>query len=118
MSAHHAPVWGMVTIAVVQSVLTLMTISPTLYTQFTRLVDLAVVTNVIPYILSMASVFVILKVESVAEKEAKPIRWTAYASLIYSYYALYAAGFEPMMWVFFAFAHARQMKSGDNSPDD
>lgn len=127
MSAHHAPVWGMVTIAVVQSVLTLMTISPTLYTQFTRLVDLAVVTNVIPYILSMASVFVILKVESVAEKKAKPIRWTAYASLIYSYYALYAAGFEPMMWgslatmvgwFFFAFAHARQMKSGDNSPDD
>ncbi|WP_177342280.1 amino acid permease, partial [Klebsiella variicola] len=50
-----APVLGMLTIVSIQSVLSLMTISPSLNKQFEALVNLAVVTNIIPYILSMAA---------------------------------------------------------------
>lgn len=43
----------MLTIVIIQSGLSLMTISPSLNSQFNVLVNLAVVTNIIPYILSM-----------------------------------------------------------------
>ncbi|MDH8511668.1 amino acid permease, partial [Klebsiella pneumoniae] len=46
-----APVQGMLTIVIIQSGLALMTISPSLNSQFNVLVNLAVVTNIIPYIL-------------------------------------------------------------------
>ena len=55
----------MVTITALQTLLSLMTISPSLNKQFNVLVDLAVVTNVIPYLLSMAALPVLLKTENV-----------------------------------------------------
>ncbi len=51
-----APVWGMLIILMGQLLLSLMTISPNLNAQFNDLVDLAVVTNLVPYILSTAAV--------------------------------------------------------------
>ena len=45
-----APITGMIVLGVVQTLLALSTISPTLSEQFSALVNLAVVTNVIPYI--------------------------------------------------------------------
>src|SRR5262245_3705076 len=45
-----APIVGMLVMGVVQSLMALMTISPSLSEQFSALVNLAVVTNVIPYI--------------------------------------------------------------------
>jgi putrescine:ornithine antiporter len=46
-----------------------MTISPSLNKQFNVLVNLAVVTNIIPYILSMAALIIIQKVAKVPEKK-------------------------------------------------
>jgi putrescine:ornithine antiporter len=48
-----------------------MTISPSLNKQFNVLVDLAVVTNVIPYLLSMAALAVLLKTENVPQQKYK-----------------------------------------------
>ena len=48
-----------------------MTISPSLNKQFNVLVDLAVVTNVIPYLLSMAALPVLLKTENVPYQNTK-----------------------------------------------
>ena len=56
-----APVTGMIVLGVVQSALALMTISPTLSEQFSALVNLAVVTNVIPYIISLSALLVMMK---------------------------------------------------------
>ena len=50
-----APVTGMIVLGVVQTLLALMTISPTLSEQFGALVNLAVVTNVIPYIIALSA---------------------------------------------------------------
>ncbi|EOI7431704.1 putrescine-ornithine antiporter, partial [Yersinia enterocolitica] len=55
ISKAEAPIKGMLVIVVIQTVLSLMTISPSLNKQFNVLVNLAVVTNIIPYILSMAA---------------------------------------------------------------
>ena len=66
-----APVVGMITITALQTLLSLMTISPSLNKQFNVLVDLAVVTNVIPYLLSMAALAVLLKAENVTPQKYK-----------------------------------------------
>ena len=55
VTSKDAPIVGMVTITSLQTLLSLMTISPSLNKQFNVLVDLGVVTNVIPYLLSMAA---------------------------------------------------------------
>ena len=69
VTSKDAPIVGMVTITALQTLLSLMTISPSLNKQFNVLVDLAVVTNVIPYLLSMAALAVLLKAENVAPQK-------------------------------------------------
>ena len=61
ITSKDAPVVGMVTITILQSFMSLMTISPSLSEQFETLVNLAVVTNIIPYLLSMGAVIVLMK---------------------------------------------------------
>ena len=56
-----APITGMLIMGVVQTLLALMTMSPDLSSQFGALVNLAVVTNVVPYILALSALTVILQ---------------------------------------------------------
>ncbi|TLU76059.1 putrescine-ornithine antiporter [Mannheimia varigena] len=98
VTTKDAPVIGMVIITAIQSGLTLMTISPSLNKQFNILVDLAVVTNVIPYLLSMAALMVLQKVEKVPENKARITTFIAFVGSLYSLYALYAAGEQPMLY--------------------
>ena len=115
-----APVVGMLIIVCIQTLMALMTISPSLYKQFNTLVNLAVVTNIMPYILSMAAVFVMVKVEHVNPSHAKVIKCMAFIGAIYSFYALYASGFSAMTygslvtfagWTLYAFAAERMVKA-------
>ena len=62
-----APITGMIVLGVVQSLLALSTISPTLSKQFSALVNLAVVTNVIPYIISLSALMVMMRAAKVPE---------------------------------------------------
>lgn len=94
----EAPIIGMVTITIIQSLLSLMIISPSLNKQFNVLVDLAVVTNIIPYLLSMATLIVLQKMENVPKNKAKITKFVAFIMSIYSLYALYAAGEEAMLY--------------------
>ena len=98
VTKNGTPVIGMGIITIAQSLLALMTISPTLAKQFNVLVNLAVVTNVIPYLLSMASVNVILKSENVPAKKVKITTFIALIASIYSLYALYSSGLQPMFY--------------------
>ncbi|MGL6113656.1 putrescine-ornithine antiporter [Cetobacterium sp. SF1] len=98
LTGNGVPLAGMIIITIIQSLLSLMTISPTLAKQFYILVNLAVVTNIIPYLLSMASVKVMQKVEHVDEKKSKVTNIIAMFASIYSLYALYTAGFDAMMY--------------------
>lgn len=84
------PVKGMIAILAMQSALAFMTISPTLAKQFELLANLAVVTNVIPYILCAGALKSILKKEHVPLAACN--RNTAYflagVSIIYCFYSL------------------------------
>lgn len=98
VTSKDAPIVGMVTITALQTLLSLMTISPSLNKQFNVLVDLAVVTNVIPYLLSMAALDVLLKTENAPQQKHKKTVLVAFIGSVYSIYALYAAGEQAMLY--------------------
>ncbi len=93
-----APIIGMCVITATQSVLSFMTVSPSLDKQFTVLINLAVVTNLIPYLLCMAALMVLQRVEHVPAKLARTGNIVAVLATIYSLYALHAAGNDAMMY--------------------
>lgn len=98
VSKAGAPVKGMLTIVILQTAMSFMTISPSLNKQFNVLVNLAVVTNIIPYILSMAALIVMQKTANVPAEKARTANIIAGIGALYSFYALYSSGDEAMMW--------------------
>ncbi|WP_330647040.1 MULTISPECIES: putrescine-ornithine antiporter [Thioclava] len=111
-----APIVGICVITLAQTALSLMTISPTLNTQFSLLVNLAVMTNLIPYILSMSALSSLQHAEKVPDSAARTTNIVAIIAALYSLYALYATGTQAMMygglvtfagWVLFSLVAAR-----------
>ncbi|PSJ80987.1 putrescine-ornithine antiporter [Neisseria iguanae] len=98
VTATNTPVLGMCIIASVQTVLALMTMDEGLSKQFDILVNLAVVTNLIPYILSMSAIIVLQKASNVPHKEMVFTSIIAFIGNLYSFYALYGSGQEAMYW--------------------
>ena len=92
-----APVVGMLVLGVVQTVLALSTISPSLAEQFGALVNLAVVTNVIPYVVALSALIVMMKRGNVPQGTYKLNVAVALIAMIYSVYALYASGGSAVM---------------------
>jgi putrescine:ornithine antiporter len=92
-----APITGMLVMGVVQSLMALSTISPSLSEQFSALVNLAVVTNVIPYIISLSALPQMMKAAGVAAGTYKRNAAVAVVAISYSVYALYASGQEAVM---------------------
>ncbi len=92
-----APVVGMIVLGIIQTLLALMTISPSLNKQFNSLVNLAVITNLIPYVLSMAALIPMQRLAEVTKSQFRINACTALIGTVYSFYALYASGEEAMM---------------------
>src|SRR6187431_648229 len=84
-----APVKGMIVLGVVQTLLALSTISPTLSEQFSALVNLAVVTNVIPYVVSLSALFVMMRSANVASNVYTRNVVIGILAMGYSVFALY-----------------------------
>jgi putrescine:ornithine antiporter len=110
------PIVGMVILLVAQVALSLMTISPQLSSQFSKVVDLAVVTNLVPYIMSMAALITIQKVAGVPPGRAMWTNVVAMIATVYSFYALISSGQQALMlgglcifagWTLFGFVSAR-----------
>ena len=87
----------MIVLGVVQSLLALSTISPTLSEQFSALVNLAVVTNVIPYIVALSSLFVMMKSANVAPSVYTRNVVITVLAMGYSIFALYASGKDAVL---------------------
>jgi putrescine:ornithine antiporter len=92
-----APIIGMIVLGVVQSVLALSTISPSLSEQFGVLVNLAVVTNVIPYVVSLSAIIVMMKSAGVDKATYTRNVAISLIAMLYSVYALYASGQDAVM---------------------
>jgi putrescine:ornithine antiporter len=87
-----APIVGMVVLGVVQSLLALSTISPSLSEQFSVLVNLAVVTNVVPYVISLSALMVMMQSANVTRAVYRRNVAVALVAMLYSVYAIYASG--------------------------
>jgi putrescine:ornithine antiporter len=110
-----APVVGMLILGVVQTLMALMTISPNLSDQFSALVNLAVVTNVVPYLIALSALPVMMQTAKIDATKYRNNVIVATVAMIYSIYVLYASGkdavfggmlvwaFAFMIWAFIAF---------------
>ncbi|WP_395375817.1 putrescine-ornithine antiporter [Marinicella sp. W31] len=87
-----APVIGMILIGIVQTVFAFSTVSPSLSEQFNVLVDLSVVTNVIPYIIALTGLMVMMKKEDVSPNIYLRNSVVVIIAVSYSIFALYASG--------------------------
>lgn len=91
------PIVGMLVLLAGQTALGFLTISPDLSKQFDILVNLAVVTNLVPYILSMAALMTLQKVSNVPPRQALITNIVAWVAAAYSYLALYSSGEQALM---------------------
>jgi putrescine:ornithine antiporter len=87
-----APVAGMIAVAVVQSIMALSTVSPTLGEQFSALVNLAVVTNVLPYVIAISALPVMMGAAGVRGAAYRRNAAVALVAMLYSVFAIYASG--------------------------
>lgn len=98
ITANGTPLAGMIVLLIVQTLLALMTISPSLVAQFNTLVNLAVVTNVIPYVLSMGALDVLQRADNVPDSKRKANNFIGIIASLYSLYALFASGSDAMLY--------------------
>jgi putrescine:ornithine antiporter len=92
-----APIVGMIVMGVVQTLMALSTISPSLSEQFDALVNLAVVTNVVPYVIALSALMVMMKNAGTAEKTYRRNTVIAVVAMLYSVFALYASGEDAVL---------------------
>ncbi len=92
VTAQGAPIVGMLVMGVVQSLMALMTISPSLSEQFNALVNLAVVTNVVPYLIALSALPIMMQAAGVKQVRYRRIVMVAVVAMVYSVYAIYASG--------------------------
>jgi putrescine:ornithine antiporter len=92
-----APIIGMVVLGILQTILALSTISPTLSQQFSVLVNLAVVTNVVPYIVSLSALVIMMRAAKVSAITFRRNAAVLLIALAYSIYAIYASGKDAVM---------------------
>lgn len=127
VTKREAPVVGMTILMIVQLILSLMTISPDLNSQFNVLVNLAVVTNLVPYVLSMASVKTI-QMAAGLRKGSKGFALANFIAVVagfYSLYSIYSSGSEAMVlgslvafagWTFYGFIAYKYNKDDNGMP--
>ena len=92
-----APITGMIVLGVVQSLLALSTISPSLSQQFSALVNLAVVTNVVPYVISLSALMMMMQKADVTPFQYRRNVAVALVAMLYSVYAIYASGKDAVL---------------------
>jgi putrescine:ornithine antiporter len=97
LNSMGAPITGMVLMGIVQSVLALTTISPSLSDQFGVLVNLAVVTNVVPYIIALSALPLMMQTAGVEKAKYQRNVAVAVVAMLYSTYAIYASGKDAVL---------------------
>jgi putrescine:ornithine antiporter len=84
-------------VGVIQSLMALSTISPNLSEQFGALVSLAVVTNVVPYIMALSALLVMMKKAGTPQATYRRNAIVAVVAILYSTYAIYASGLDAVL---------------------
>lgn len=88
----NAPIIGLIVCGVLQTVLALSTISPNASEQFGKLVSLAAVTNLIPYVTALTGLLVMMYKADVSPSVYSRNVIVLMIAMAYSFYAIYASG--------------------------
>ena len=97
VNASDAPVIGMIVCGVLQTLMAVSTISPDAAAQFSKLVSLAAVTNLIPYITALTGLLVIMHKAQVGPAVYSRNVVVLLVAVAYSLYALYACGKDAVL---------------------
>lgn len=92
VNSKDAPVRGVLILLIVETILTLFTANEVLREQFENLVNLAVVTNVVPYILVTLAVPVMMERANVSKSYINRFRVIGILGVLYCVYAIYSSG--------------------------
>jgi putrescine:ornithine antiporter len=92
LNAAGAPIAGLIVAAVLQSLMALSTMSPNASEQFGKLVSLAAVTNIVPYITSISALLLVMHTARVEKGVYLRNTVSVLIAVAYSVYALYASG--------------------------
>jgi putrescine:ornithine antiporter len=118
-----APIVGMLIAGVLQTLMAFSTMSPDASSQFSKLVDLAAVTNIVPYITSISALMLVMNKAGVSPAVYKRNVAVALAAIAYSIYALYASGMEAvfggmmvMMLSYLLYGFVAKKYIGDGAP--
>jgi putrescine:ornithine antiporter len=92
VTAADAPIVGMVVAGGLQTAMAVSTMSPDATEQFGKLVSLAAVTNLIPYVTSLSALMIIMRKSKVEDSLFNRNVAVLMVAMLYSFYALYASG--------------------------
>ena len=92
VSAAGAPILGMIVAGILQTLMAFSTMSPNASDQFGKLVSLAAVTNIVPYITSVSALLVVMYTSKVSRQTYQFNVMAILVAVFYSVYALYASG--------------------------
>ena len=94
LNRFDAPLLGLICCALMQSLIALSTISPNVSEQFGKLVNLAAVSNLIPYVTALSGLLVIMYKAGVDLPTFRRNSLILLIGMFYCFYALYASGLE------------------------
>jgi len=92
VTAADAPIVGMLVAGGLQTAMAVSTMSPDATAQFGKLVSLAAVTNLIPYVTSLSALMIIMRKSKVEDSLFNRNVAVLMVAMLYSFYALYASG--------------------------
>jgi len=92
VTAADAPIVGMLVAGGLQTAMAVSTMSPDATEQFGKLVSLAAVTNLIPYVTSLSALMIIMRKSKVEDSLFNRNVAVLMVAMLYSFYALYASG--------------------------
>jgi putrescine:ornithine antiporter len=92
ISGKGAPIAGIVVCGILQTLMAFSTMSPNATAQFNKLVSLAAVTNIIPYVTSLSGLLIIMYKAKIQGSVYRRNVVALLIAMFYSWYALYASG--------------------------
>lgn len=92
VTSSDVPLQGMMILCCIESAMVMMTVTPTLMAQFEILVNLAVITNLAPYLLAAAAAATILKQAGAGSRQRAVMNVAVFITFAYNLYAAYTAG--------------------------
>ena len=102
LNRNGVPGRGLVIVAILMSIMLFATMSPTLAGQFNRLVDLAVILIIVPYVYSAVAVVKVIFDRKLPARTFQTYKWIAIAAVVYCLWAVYGGDPDTVVHAFVA----------------